>query len=200
MDIRFTQVSKSFREKPLFENLNISLPEGRLSCLMGPSGIGKTTIINCIMGLTEPDSGEITGTEGKRIAAVFQEDRLIEHWDAVKNVKLVCDKAVTEQQILAELEEVGLKDITHKPVRDYSGGMRRRVAIVRAMLAQSDLVLLDEPFQGLDDARKEQVMDYVKRKARGKTVILVTHDREEAERLEADLIFLDSYDRVIGEL
>ncbi len=190
MDIRLTQVSKRFQDKLLLENLSLIFPEGRLTCLMGPSGSGKTTIINCILGLTKPDSGEITGTEGKLIAAVFQEDRLIEHWDAVRNVKLVCDKAVTTTQVLEELKEVGLEEAFKKPVRDYSGGMRRRVAIVRAMLAQSELIVLDEPFQGLDDRLKYQVIDYVKRKTIGKTVILVTHDREEAERLGAERISL----------
>lgn len=191
MDIKLTQVSKQFQDKLLFENLNLTFPEGRMTCLMGPSGSGKTTIINCILGLTKPDSGTITGTEGKRIAAVFQEDRLIEHWDAIKNVKLVCDQSVSSGQILDELKAVGLEESLKKPVRDYSGGMRRRVAIVRAMLAVSELIILDEPFQGLDDLLKEQVIDYVRRKTLGKTVILVTHDREEAERLRADLINLD---------
>lgn len=192
MDIKLTQVSKKFQDKLLFENLNLTFPEGKMTCLMGPSGSGKTTIINCILGLIKPDSGMITGTEGKPVAAVFQEDRLIEHWDAIKNVKLVCDKSVSSEQIMDELKEVGLKESLKKPVRDYSGGMRRRVAIVRAMLAVSELVILDEPFQGLDDMLKEQVIDYVRRKTLGKTVILVTHDREEAERLGADLIYLEN--------
>ena len=191
MDIKLTQVSKHFQDKLLFEGLNLTFPEGRMTCLMGPSGSGKSTIINVILGLIKPDSGEVTGTEGKLVAAVFQEDRLIEHWDAIKNVKLVCDKFVTSDQILKELKEVGLEESLKKPVRDYSGGMRRRVAIVRAMLAQSDLIILDEPFQGLDDMLKEQVIGYVRRKTPGKTVILVTHDREEAERLGAELINLD---------
>ncbi len=192
MDIKLTQVSKHFQDKLLFEDLNLTFPEGRLSCLMGPSGSGKSTIINFILGLTKPDSGEVTGTEGKLVAAVFQEDRLIEHWDAIKNVKLVCDKSVTSIQVKEELKEVGLEEALKKPVRDYSGGMRRRVAIVRAMLAQSELIILDEPFQGLDDLLKKQVIDYVRRKTLGKTVILVTHDREEAEMLGADLINLDN--------
>ncbi len=192
MDIKFTRVSKRFQDKLLFEDLNLTFPEGRLTCLMGPSGSGKTTIINCILGLTRPDSGEVTGIEGKLVAAVFQEDRLIEHWDAIKNVKLVCDKSVTTKQVLEELKEVGLEEAIKKPVRDYSGGMRRRVAIVRAMLAQSELMILDEPFQGLDELLKEQVIDYVRRRTLGKTVILVTHDREEAERMGAELISLDN--------
>lgn len=188
MDIKFTQVSKSFQDKPVLKDLNLTFPEGRMTCLMGPSGSGKTTIINCILGLGRPDSGEITGTEDKLVAAVFQEDRLIEHWDAIKNIKLVCDKTVTAEQVLDELKEVGLEEALKKPVREYSGGMRRRVAIVRAMLAKSELIILDEPFQGLDDRIKEQVIDYIKRKTLGKTVILVTHDREDAERLGAEVI------------
>lgn len=188
MDIEVKHLTKSFQDKLIFKDLNITFLEGRMNCLMGPSGSGKTTIINCLMGLTNPELGEITGIEGKQIAAVFQEDRLIEHFDAIKNVKLVCDKNITVELILEELKAVGLTEYESKPVRTYSGGMRRRVAIVRAMLAKSDLVILDEPFKGLDDKLKEQVIDYVKHRTAGKTVILVTHDRDELQQLDANLI------------
>jgi NitT/TauT family transport system ATP-binding protein len=191
MDIRLINLTKSFHEKTVFQNLNITFPEGRISCLMGASGIGKTTITNLIMGLQKPDSGEILGCKGRKITAVFQEDRLIEHWDALKNIRLVCEKGITEEQIRQELHNVGIEEYKNKPVRSFSGGMRRRVALIRALLADGEILILDEPFKGLDEALKKQVIAYVKKKAAGKTVIIVTHDKTEAKLLEADLISIE---------
>ncbi|MBP1756077.1 MAG: hypothetical protein H6Q59_2475 [Firmicutes bacterium] len=190
MSIQFVQVSKYYGESAVFEDLNLTLLEGQFHGLMGASGSGKTTLANLLMGLVKPDHGEIKGIEGKRIAAVFQEDRLIEHWDAVKNIKLVCNKAVTVQMIEQELRQIGLEEYSGKPVREYSGGMRRRVAIVRALMAENDLLILDEPFKGLDEALKLQVMDYVKQKSIEKTVLLITHDLEEVNYFRANLITL----------
>lgn len=190
MTIQFIGVTKHFGDNILFENLNLTLSPGQRYCLMGASGSGKTTLVHMLMGFMKPDVGEIKGITGIRIAAVFQEDRLIEHWDAVKNIRLVCDRSITSKMIQEELKQVGLEEEFGKAVRHYSGGMRRRVAIVRALLAQSDLLILDEPFKGLDEAMKYQVMDYIRTKSEGKTVLLVTHDREEASRFDADLITL----------
>jgi NitT/TauT family transport system ATP-binding protein len=187
MDIQLIHISKRFEDKTVLEDLNITFPEGRISCLMGPSGSGKTTLINLIMGIDQPDSGEILGCRNRRFAVVFQEDRLIEHWDPVRNIRLVCDKSVTTEQIRQELYQVGLEDY-EKPVQDYSGGMRRRVALIRAMLAKSDVLILDEPFKGLDEELKKIVIGYVKQKCGGRTVIVVTHEKEEARQLEAEII------------
>lgn len=190
MTIQFMGVTKHFGDNILFENLNLTLSSGKRYCLMGASGSGKTTLVHMLMGFMKPDIGEIKGITEIRIAAVFQEDRLIEHWDAVKNIKLVCDHSITSKVIQEELKQVGLEEEFGKAVRHYSGGMRRRVAIVRALLAQSDLLILDEPFKGLDEVMKYQVMDYIRKKSEGKTVLLVTHDREEANRFDASLITL----------
>ncbi|NLC18923.1 MAG: ABC transporter ATP-binding protein [Clostridiales bacterium] len=191
MDIRLINLTKRFGDKTVLDNVNISFAEGRISCLMGPSGRGKTTVANLIMGLIKPDSGTIEGCRGKAIAAVFQEDRLIEHWDAEKNIRLVCDKSVDSEQIREELQKVGINDYKSKAVGSFSGGMCRRVALVRALMARSDIVILDEPFKGLDDAVKMQVIEYLKTKTRGKTVIVITHDRTDAALLNADLITLE---------
>lgn len=187
MEIQLLHVTKSFGEHRLFTDLNLSFREGHIHCIMGASGSGKTTLLSMLMRLEKPDSGEIKGMEGKRIAAVFQEDRLIEHWDAIRNVKLTCAKTVTTQDIDIELKKVGIDEGRGKTVRQFSGGMRRRVAIVRALLAESDILILDEPFKGLDEETKKQVMAYVKENTRGKTVLLVTHDKEEAKELGAEL-------------
>lgn len=190
MDIQLKHISKSFEQKEVLEDYSTSFKEGCINCLMGASGIGKTTLINIIMNLIKPDSGEIHGLEGKRIAAVFQEDRLIEHWTAYKNVRLVCDKSVSPDRIEKELAKVGIEEYHNKPMKQFSGGMRRRVAIVRAMLAKSDILILDEPFRGLDEELKLQVIEYVKNASQGKTVIVVTHEKEDVRLLEANLIMM----------
>ena len=91
---------------------------------------------------------------------------------------------------MLELKQVGMEEDSKKVVQNYSGGMRRRVAIVRAILAESDILILDEPFKGLDETLKYRVMDYVKEESKGKTVILVTHDITEANYLNARVISL----------
>lgn len=190
MDIELMQISIQFDHSQVLDQVNMSFIEGKINCLMGPSGKGKTTILNIIMDLLKPDGGEVLGVQGKQIAVVFQEDRLIEHWDAVKNVKLVCD-TLEEEHIRQEFLKVGVEDVKDKPVRDFSGGMRRRVAIVRAILAKSDLLILDEPFRGLDASLKGIVIDYIKSNTVGKTVIVVTHELEDVKLLEGKLITLE---------
>jgi NitT/TauT family transport system ATP-binding protein len=190
MAIELLHLSKCFADHIVYKDLNLSFAEGEINCLMGASGSGKTTLLYLLMGILKPDFGEIRGVAGKRIAAVFQEDRLIEHFDAGKNINLVCEKQLSALQIEQELIQVGIEEYAGKEVRHFSGGMRRRVALVRALLAPSDILILDEPFKGLDEALKAQVIDYVKKKTVGKTVVLVTHDMEEAQLLQAKLITL----------
>lgn len=192
MAVELIHISKHFDDHVVFSGLNLSFTEGELHCLMGVSGSGKTTLLQLLMGLEKPDTGEIRGMSGKKIAAVFQEDRLIEHFDALRNIKLVCDKQISEQRIVEELKLVGIEEYADKTVNHFSGGMRRRVAIVRALLAKSDILFLDEPFKGLDERLKDQMIEYVKQRTVGKTVILVTHDKDEAQKLQARIILLSN--------
>lgn len=189
MDIQLVHICKRYGEKMVFTDLNLTFVQGHLSCLMGASGIGKTTLINLILGLTKADSGQIIGCRDRKCTAVFQEDRLIEHWDAVRNIRLVCSKTVTAEQVRRELHQVGIEDFD-KSVSEFSGGMRRRVALVRAIMAKGDILVLDEPFKGLDEELKSRMIAYVKQNTKDKTVIVVTHDKEEARLLEAEVITL----------
>jgi len=191
MNIQLEKISKQFDEKEVFKDITLTFLEGQINCLMGASGIGKTTLIHIMMGLMKQDFGEITGLSGKRISVVFQEDRLIEHWDAIDNIKLVCGKEISEDGIIRELEAVGLYELKNKPVSKLSGGMRRRVAIVRALLSSSDLVIMDEPFKGLDDELRHNVIEYVREKVMGRTLIVVTHEKEDLILLQANLVTMD---------
>ena len=182
-------VSKSFGSKKVLQNLNLTIELGKISCIRAPSGAGKTTLLRILMGLEEADSGCITGLEGKRFSAVFQEERLCEYMTAVENIRLVTP-GLDAGSVVQEMDRLGLGDCCAQPVSQLSGGMRRRVSILRALLAAYDVLCLDEPFKGLDDARKEQTLAYVKQKAAGRTVLFVTHDEKEALALGAEVILL----------
>ena len=182
-------VSKSFGSKKVLQNLNLTIELGKISCIMAPSGAGKTTLLRILMGLEEADSGCITGLEGKRFSAVFQEERLCEYMTAVENIRLVTP-GLDAGSVVQEMDRLGLGDCCAQPVSQLSGGMRSRVSILRALLAAFDVLCLDEPFKGLDDARKEQTLAYVKQKAAGRTVLFVTHDEKEALALGAEVILL----------
>ncbi len=144
----------------------------------GPSGCGKTTLLRLIAGLEKPDEGTIEGVPEK-VAFVFQEDRLIPTADAVDNVRLVTGDTVSREEIEERLASLGLGDALKKPVSELSGGMRRRVAIARALCFGGDLLLLDEPFKGLDAPLRQSTAGALLEHAEGKTVIAVTHDPEE---------------------
>ncbi len=193
MDIVVSDLTKSFGTNRVLDKCNATFPEHETTCLMGPSGCGKTTLLNILMGLTCPDSGTVQGVPQLK-SAVFQEDRLCENFNAVANVRLVCDKSVDDSLIIKHLEDIGLKDSLRQPVSELSGGMKRRVAIVRAILAESDILFLDEPFKGLDEETKRATMQYVRDNIKGRTVILVTHNIEEARMFAAQLVTMKGKD------
>lgn len=184
--MKLVNVNKSYENKAVLRDFSARFAEGKITAIMGPSGCGKTTLLRLILGIEQPDSGEIL-CEGKRFAAVFQEDRLSEPLSAVSNVRLVAP-TLSRDAARDLLRTFSLGDATDKPVSTLSGGMRRRVAIARAIAADADAVLLDEPFSALDGVTKRDVMMAVKEMLAGKTVLLVTHDEEEA-RTFADEIF-----------
>ena len=183
MAIELQNVSKAFGEKQVLQDFSHTFPEGELTCVMGPSGCGKTTLLSLLLGLEQPDAGEILGMEGRRKSAVFQEDRLCENASAVSNIRLV-NPALSKGEAEAMLRELGLGDSLGQPVRTLSGGMKRRVAILRALAAEYD------PFKGLDQATKAQVLDYFLARTQGKTVLVVTHDPEEAKSLGGHTLLL----------
>lgn len=183
-DIYIRTLTKSFGNKVVLKNLNMKLQGGKINCIMAQSGAGKTTLLRIMMGLERADSGTIEGIDGKKQSVVFQEERLCENMTSIENICFVNSK-LTINKVRGELEKVGLIDCVNQPVSELSGGMRRRVSILRALLAEYDVLFLDEPFQGLDSERKEQVIQYVKEKTAGKTIVFVTHDIWEAKRLEA---------------
>ena len=186
--MKIQHLCKFFDGKVVLDHVSLTLESGGTACLMAPSGRGKTTLLRCIAGLETPDSGQITDLP-ERIAYVFQEDRLCDGFSAVDNIRLVTGKALGEGEIRRHLEELGLAGSLDQPVRELSGGMRRRVVISRAVCFGADLLLLDEPFKGLDDEARQQTADSILRHRGAAAILCVTHDREDAAALGgADIV------------
>ena len=141
-------------------------------------------MLRLLMGLLEPDSGAILGVPA-RCAAVFQEDRLIEHASPRANVRIALRRDFPAARIDEALSAVGLSDALDRPARELSGGMRRRVAIVRALLSDAPLILMDEPFKGLDAATRARTIRFARPRLAGRTAIVVTHDPDEPALLGA---------------
>ena len=186
-DIIIRTLSKSFGDKRVLEGFDLTVPDGGICCIMGESGCGKSTLIKLIMGIYAPDGGEIAGVPDK-IAAVFQEDRLCEDFSALTNVRITAARGVTSARISEEFRVLGLEGNEKTPARQLSGGMRRRVALIRAFMADAPLIILDEPFTGLDPDNRALAIDYVRARRAGKTIILVTHDASDADALVAEQV------------
>lgn len=180
-DIVISRLCKSFGGREILRDFSAVFPDGKITALMAPSGAGKTTLLRIIDGSERADSGTIEGLSGRKLGAVFQEDRLLGRLDAADNLRFVTP-SLTDEKISSALLSVGLipEEIKGRAVCDFSGGMRRRVAILRALLSDADTLLLDEPFKGLDEASKKCVADYTVTHCKKRTVIFVTHSRGEA--------------------
>lgn len=187
------EITKSYGKQKVLENISFNLNESERICIYGKSGIGKTTLLRIIAGLEKADSGKITFT-GK-VSMVFQEDRLLENTDVYTNLYCVLGSRFDKAEADMHLKEVGLEGAGNKIVSELSGGMKRRVAIVRCMMKSSEIILLDEPFKGLDTILKDNIIRYVVKYLNGRAVIMVTHDISEAEKIQAEIIEIKNLGR-----
>lgn len=189
--LEISNLTKRFGEKTLFEALDLTVTGPVI--LWAPSGWGKTTLLRILMGLEVPTSGTVTGV-GK-VGAVFQEDRLCPQLTAVQNVELVLEntKSDYKQQIVRDLQRLGLDEAAlDLPVRKLSGGQKRRAALLRAVWAESDTLLLDEPFTGMDPETMKKAASLLKERCQRKPVLLATHDREAIGELGWPVLRLES--------
>ena len=193
--IRLSAARVLFEGTALFDGLTLMLPAGCTTCLLGPSGVGKTSLLRMIAGLLAPEDGTVlTTSDGQaltgRIAYMAQTDLLLPWLDVLGNATLgprlrgdAAAHALARQRATALLQDVGLGDrLTARPDA-LSGGMRQRVALVRTLVEDRPVVLMDEPFGALDAISRLQLQDLAARLLAGRTVLLVTHDPLEAARL-----------------
>ncbi len=182
--IRLRLVSAGYPEKEVLRRLNLALPEKGAVALMAPSGYGKTTLLRVLAGLLPIQAGKITGISDKKIAFLFQEDRLLPWLTAEKNVEIV-SSADAARHWLNEMEI----DRPAQYPQEMSGGMQRRVALARAMAFGGDVLLLDEPFKGLDEALRARVAGRIR--GQFPLTVLSVHDAEEAALMGARIVRLD---------
>lgn len=194
--IKLENICKSYDEKTVLDNIMAEFPDDSITCIMGESGAGKTTLVRIIAGLENADRGTVSGAEV--VSFDFQEDRLINDISAADNIMLVLDKndfgghdKKTMRKIINEnLAEV-LKDYpSDKSTGTYSGGMKRRVCLVRAMMKKSDTVILDEPFSGMDEETKILAAEYIKKHRDGRICIVVTHEKSDSGLLDGGIYLL----------
>lgn len=180
--LKIDRISFSYDEKKIFENFSLYINQNDKIWLSGESGCGKTTLIRLILGLEQPQGGEIIRTEGLKPSVVFQENRLLPFKTALQNIMLV---SPDRQKAIDNLTALGLGENLNTKVNELSGGMCRRVAIARALTADFDYLILDEPFTGLDKENVETAIKLILKTAENKPIILVTHSSLEAELLGA---------------
>lgn len=165
-----THIFKSYGSKTVLSDFGAEYAPGQTYYLRDPSGSGKTTLLRLLSGLEQPDSGKIHRSGSVSVA--FQEDRLCEEYSALRNVELVTGERGRAEEALKEMD---LGEDIDKPCSHLSGGMKRRVALIRAMEAESDIVLLDEPFTGMDEETRNLARAYIERKQKGRILIMATH-------------------------
>ena len=188
MSITVEHLRKSYNGHTVIRDLSFRAERDRVTCILAPSGGGKTTLFRILMGLETPDGGKIILPENCRWSAVFQEDRLLLGRDARYNLRFALGRAYDEASASALLDALGLGDTGRKAVRDYSGGMRRRLALARALLCPSDALILDEPLTGVDAQIRRRCLDAIRRYGAGRVTLLATHTVADAETLDAQMI------------
>ncbi len=189
--VRMQNIYKSYAELPVLQGYSMSMRKGQRYLLMAPSGSGKTTLLRILTGLENADRGEIGGMT-EHVGMVFQEDRLCEEYDAVCNIMLGMNGHIqrgTEtgrqrDMVWREASRILPEECLTKPVSELSGGMRRRVALLRAVLSFSDLLILDEPFAGLDEENRLRCANYLLENQRGRTMLITTHREDDVELLK----------------
>ena len=180
-------------DEELINDLSLHIPAGDRVCIMAPSGTGKTTLLNLLTGGLKPDCGiisfEVDTGDGVNISMVFQEDRLCSEYTAAYNIALGLKRGCRKTDLIqSHLEQLGMGESIFADVKEMSGGMKRRVAIVRAVMSPSSVLILDEPFASLDEELKDRTAEYIIENLNGRTLVVVSHDEKDAERLNARIL------------
>ena len=171
-------LSKAYGKLPVLQDFSFRFEPGGSYLLSGRSGIGKTTLLRLLMGLETAESGSIVPEPGGlSFSAAFQEDRLIGEYTVLENILLIKPVFSTEE-IREAIRLVLPEDVSGKPVSALSGGMKRRAAVLRAVLAHSDVLILDEPFTGLDPESREKTLGLIRRFQGERLLILTSHEDE----------------------
>lgn len=199
-------VTVSFDEKKVLDHMNARFDSDKVYCVMGPSGCGKTTLLRVCAGLQETTGGRVgirrkqchqktSGPEkdvtNRKIGMVFQEDRLCMQLSALNNVLLTADCQYSTETIISLLSEIFPKEAIQQPAMELSGGMKRRLAVARAVLSDADCLLLDEPFAGLDEENHKRLSRWILQNRNERLLVVTTHDEADIGRMGAVVLKVD---------
>lgn len=177
-DVVLNNISASYGDVTVIDNMNLKFVKGGTYVIMGPSGCGKTTLLK-----------EIAHKSGTDVSVMFQEDRLIENADAISNI-LLGSNFGGQKEIEDMATKLLPKERLHDKVCNFSGGMKRRVALLRTLVRKADLILLDEPFSGLDDETRLRAIELINDKCADSIVVCVSHNEEDAAKLGGEIIWM----------
>lgn len=183
-NIQLDNCSVAFGEQIVLDNVSIKFEVGETYCIVGKSGVGKTTLFRTLLGLQKLDSGEITQNASVK-ATVFQENRLFEEYTSVENVLATGQCHLKPTQVEEILKEILPIEALTKPLKEFSGGMKRRVEIARALLSVGDTIFLDEPFNGLDKESKAKTVAFIKKYQKNRTILFSSHHIEDIKLMSA---------------
>ena len=183
--IRIENLSKSFGDKIVLDSFSEVINDKEHVGISGESGKGKTTLLRIIAHLEKKDSGFIEGYKADDIAYMFQEPRLFKSLTAIDNVACVMKGRISDNREKARLllEKLSLSDALYLYPSELSGGMQRRVALARALVTDRKIVILDEPFESLDEVSRLSAIELVSEYCKDKTLILVSHDKNDIKML-----------------
>lgn len=203
--LKLQNIKKSFDGKEVLKDISIEVGDGEIVSILGPSGCGKTTLLNIILGLTNPDSGEINfnGEDITRVPMekrgfniVFQDYALFPNLNAYQNITYGLKNKPgisTQEEIDDFINLLGLKEHLNKKIEQLSGGQKQKVALARTLVMKPKILLLDEPLSALDGVIKESIKERIKTIAKefNLTIIIVTHDPEEALTLSDKVLIIN---------
>jgi NitT/TauT family transport system ATP-binding protein len=192
-EIEIENLCKFYGENQIFKKFNMKFIKGKITVILGHSGSGKTTLLNIIAGIDRQYSGRVV-VRSSNVSYVFQENRLINNLSVYDNISFVLKSNLHGQYLKSEiykyLDVVEMKKYKDMFPKQLSGGMKRRVSLARSIAYNGDLLLMDEPFKGLDSELKDRIIDRFLNihSERCDTIIMVTHDKYEAEKF-GDIIY-----------
>lgn len=187
--LRLRNIYKSYGKKYIFKDFSCDIEEGKINYIVGKSGIGKTSLLRIIMGL-EPCLGDLADFSGKTFSVCFQDNILFDYLTVYENIKMVYP-GIYKESLIEDLRVMELETVIDKPVRQLSGGMKRRIAILRALIFPADIYIFDEAFREIDKKSYENMLKYFKMKMRGKTVIMTSHNEKEVELLADNIVKIE---------
>lgn len=203
--LELKNISKSYKDKKVLVDINITIESGEIISLLGPSGCGKTTLLNIILGLTGQTAGQLiyngqdiskNTMQERGFNIVFQDFALFPHLNAYDNIVYgLKNKSVqmSKEEVQEYIDFLELTPHLHKKIHELSGGQKQRVSIARTLVMQPKILLLDEPLSALDGVIKESIKERIKLIARefNLTTIIVTHDPEEALTLSDKVLIIN---------